>query len=196
MLVFQRRYNTLLVTGTTAIRVPIIKRGVADYAVGADWTPVAGDVKIAVGAAAPTNITTLPTAVTSGNAAFWEFILTAAELTAKQAVVTISDAAVKAVEDTCFSVETFGDPSAMRSDCLGSDGSVTFTYTVYRDDDVTPIPDCEVWCSSDIDGVYRSQSRVTDDLGQVVFRLNPMTAYFWRRHSAWTFDDPDQESVS
>lgn len=196
MLIFQRRYNTLLVTGTTAIRIPIVKRAVVDYAVGADWTPVAGDVKIAVGAAAPANVTNLPTAVAAGNTAFWEFVLTAAELLTKQAVVTISDAATKAVEDQFFVVETFGDPSAMRPDCLGSDGSVLFTYTVYEDDDVTPIPNCEVWVSSDISGVYRSQSRVTDALGQVQFRLNPMTAYFWRRHSSFTFTNPDTETVS
>lgn len=110
---FMRRYNTLTVTGTTAIRLPIIKRAVVDFAVGADWTPVAGDVKIAIDGAAPANVTNLPTAVASGNGAYWEFVLTAAELTCKQAIVTIVDAATKAVEDQCFLVETFGNASAM-----------------------------------------------------------------------------------
>ncbi len=110
---FTRKYNTLLVAGTTAIRIPMIKRGVVDYAVGADWTPAAGDVKIAVDNTAPTNVTNLPTAVASGNGAFWEFVLTAAELSSKQSVVTIVDAATKAVEDNAFIVETFGNASAM-----------------------------------------------------------------------------------
>ncbi len=113
MSVFLRKYNTLTVTGTTAIRIPMIKRGVVDFAVGADWTPAAGDVKIAIDGAAPTNVTNLPTATASGNTAYWEFILTAAELTSKSSVVTIADAATKAVEDQAFIVETFGNASAM-----------------------------------------------------------------------------------
>lgn len=110
---FLRKYNTLLVTGTTAIRIPIIKRGVVDYAVGADWTPAAGDVKINIDGAGAANVTNLPTAVAMGNTAYWEFVLTAAELSCKQCIVTISDAATKAVEDQCFNVETFGNASAM-----------------------------------------------------------------------------------
>jgi len=112
-MVFLRKYNTLLVTGTTAIRVPIIKRGVVDFAVGADWTPVAGDVKILIDGAAAANVTNLPTAVAAGNGAVWEFVLTAAELSGKQIQITIVDAATKAVEDQCFLIETYGNASAM-----------------------------------------------------------------------------------
>jgi hypothetical protein len=110
---FLRKYNTLTVTGSTAIRIPMIKRAVVDFAVGADWTPAAGDVKIAIDGTAPANVANLPTAVASGNGAFWEFILTAAELTCKQCVVVIADAATKAVEDQSFIVETYGNASAM-----------------------------------------------------------------------------------
>lgn len=108
-----RKYNTLLVTGTTAIRIPIVKRGVVDHAVGADWTPASGDVKISIDGAAPANVTNLPVATASGNSALWEFILTAAELSCKQAVITISDSATKVIEDDGFIVETFGHASAM-----------------------------------------------------------------------------------
>jgi len=110
---FLRKYNTLTITGSTAIRIPIIKRGVVDFAVGADWTPAAGDCKINIDGAGPANVTNLPTAVASGNGAYWEFVLTAAELSCKQAIVTVVDAATKAVEDQCFLVETFGNASAM-----------------------------------------------------------------------------------
>ena len=110
---FQRKYGTLLVTGTTSIRIPIIKRAAVDFALGADWTPAAGDVKVFVDAAAVANITNLPTAIASGNGAFWEFILTAAELTCKQLLVVVSDAATKSVEDQSFIVETYGNASAM-----------------------------------------------------------------------------------
>ena len=110
---FARKYNTLLVTGTTAIRVPIIKRAVVDFAVGADWTPVLGDVRILIDGAASANVTNLPTAIASGNGAVWEFVLTAAELLCKQAIVTVVDAATKTIEDQAFIVETFGNASAM-----------------------------------------------------------------------------------
>jgi hypothetical protein len=109
---FLRKYNTLLVTGTTSIRIPIIKRAVVDFALGADWTPAAGDVKVFVDAAAAANITNLPTAIASGNAAFWEFILTGAELTCQQLLVVVSDAATKVIEDQSFIVETYGNASA------------------------------------------------------------------------------------
>lgn len=110
---FLRKYGTLLVTGTTSIRIPIIKRAAVDFALGADWTPAAGDVKVFVDGAGVANITNLPTAIASGNGAFWEFILTAAELTCKQLLVVVADAATKAVEDQSFIVETYGNASAM-----------------------------------------------------------------------------------
>lgn len=110
---FTRLYATLLVTGTTAIKIPIVKRGSVDFAIGTDWTPANGDVKISKDGGAAANVTNLPTAVTMGNTAYWEFILTATELTCKCAVITVADAATKAVEDTQFNVETFGNSSAM-----------------------------------------------------------------------------------
>lgn len=106
------KYNTLLVTGTTAIRVPMIKRGVVDYAVGADWTPASGDVKVDVDGTI-SNITNLPTAVTEGNTALWEFILTAAETSGKSIRVVIADSATKAVEDNTLLFFTYGHASAM-----------------------------------------------------------------------------------
>ena len=112
-MVFLRKYGTLLVAGTTSVRIPIIKRSAVDFAVGADWTPVATDVRIAVDGAASANVTNLPTAVVAGNGAFWEFVLTAAELTGKQMIVTVVDAATKAVEDQSFLIETYGNASAM-----------------------------------------------------------------------------------
>ena len=110
---FTRKYNTLTVTGTTAIKIPIIKRGAIDFAVGADWTPASGDVKVRIDGGSAANVTNLPSAVAMGNTAYWEFVLTAAELTGKSIVVTVSDSATKAIEDQCFIIETFGDASAM-----------------------------------------------------------------------------------
>lgn len=87
--------------------VPLVKRGVTDFAVSADFTPASGDVKIDkddAGSAA--SITTLPTAVTMGNGAVWKYSLSASEMQATSKVtVTTVDAATKAVEDQCFTVE-------------------------------------------------------------------------------------------
>ena len=90
----------------THVYIPITKRGVVDFGVGADWTPAAGDVKVSIDGAAVANIGTLPTAIASGNTAFWDFSLSAAELTGKKIVVMVSDAATKAVEDDGFSIIT------------------------------------------------------------------------------------------
>jgi hypothetical protein len=94
------------------VYVPIIKRAVVDFAVGADWTPAAGDVKISKDGGAAANVTNLPTAITMGNTAMWDFSLTATEMQAAQVNVTVADAATKAVEDQMFLISTYGNASA------------------------------------------------------------------------------------
>jgi hypothetical protein len=94
------------------IYIAIPKAGSANHAVGADWTPAAGDVKISKDGGAAANVTNLPTAIAMGNSALWDFSLTATELQAAQIVVTVSDSATKAVDDTGFEVETYGNASA------------------------------------------------------------------------------------
>jgi hypothetical protein len=108
--VYLRKYAT----GTGAdIDMPMVKRGVVDYAVGADWTPAAGDVKVSIDGGAAANIGTLPTAVAMGNTAYWKFVFSNAELTGKRITVTVADSATKAVEDQMFTIETYGNVSAM-----------------------------------------------------------------------------------
>lgn len=109
-----RKYNTAT-AAATHVSLPLIKRGVVDYAVSADWTPAAGDVKLTKDGdyANTANITTLPTAKTHGNTALWEFQFSATELSCKKLEVTIADAATKAVEDQTFFIETYGNASAM-----------------------------------------------------------------------------------
>lgn len=94
------------------IYIPMIKRGVVDFALSADWTPATGDVKISKDGAAAANVTNLPGAITMGNTAVWDFSLTATEMQAAQVVVTVSDAATKAVEDQTIVIETYGNASA------------------------------------------------------------------------------------
>src|SRR5262252_5003058 len=94
------------------IYVPMVKRAVVDFAVGADWNPAAGDVKISKDGAAAVNVTNLPVAIAMGNGAIWDFAMTATEMQAAQIMVTVADSATKAVEDQYFSIETYGNINA------------------------------------------------------------------------------------
>lgn len=102
-----RKYNT-----ATHVYIPMVKRGVVDFAVSADWTPSAGDVKVSIDGAAAANIGTLPSAITMGNGAYWDFTIASGEVTGKKIAVTIADSATKAVEDNMFLIETYGHASA------------------------------------------------------------------------------------
>jgi hypothetical protein len=97
------------------IRIPMVKRGVVDHAVSADWTPSAGDVKISKDGGAAANVTNLPTAIAMGNSTIWEFSLTATEMQAAEVNVTIGDSATKAVEDSAFDIETYGNASGQHA---------------------------------------------------------------------------------
>lgn len=107
----------------TTIVFPLIKAGSNDFAVSADYTPVAGDVKISKdeGAAANTTTTT-PTALTMGNGAVWTLALTATEMQAARITVTIIDATTKAVNDQAILIETFSAGSGTVDINRWSDG--------------------------------------------------------------------------
>jgi len=102
-----RKYAT-----ATHIYVPMVKRGVVDYAVGADWTPAAGDVKVSIDGGAAANIATLPVAVAMGQTAYWDFAFSSGETTGKKIVCTVGDSATKAVEDQMITILTYGNASA------------------------------------------------------------------------------------
>lgn len=104
------------------IYIPIIKRAVVDFAVSADWTPAAGDVKISKDGGAAASVTNLPVAIAMGNGAIWDYSLTATEMQAAQVVVTTVDSATKAVEDQSFIIQTYGNASALLSGIDFTDG--------------------------------------------------------------------------
>lgn len=53
------------------------------------------------------------------------------------------------------------------------------------------IPDARVYVSSDTAGVTRSDTRVSDSIGQVVFDLTSgETYYIWRTHNEYVFSNP------
>jgi len=112
---YYRKYGVTL-TGGTAISIPMIKAGFADFATNSDWTPVAGDVLVSTDDGTEANIGTLPT-YTNGA---WKFVLTGTNLTGKRCRVRIVDSPTKAVEDNFFDVETFGDANALLVFDLGT----------------------------------------------------------------------------
>lgn len=117
-----------------------------DIAVSADWTPASGDVKVSIDGAASANITTLPTAVAMGGLAYWRFTLSNAELTGKEIVVVVDDAAIA---DDGFVVETVGHVSAMWPNVTVDSNIVsmaanTVTASALATDAVTEIVDAAV----------------------------------------------------
>ena len=119
MSAFLRKYGQ----GTGSdVFIPLLRRGIVDFAVGADYTPSAGDVKLSLNGAAAVNIGTLPVAVAMGNTAMWQFVFTNAELQAATIAVTLSDSATKAVEDQMFLIETYGHASALHAFDLDTAG--------------------------------------------------------------------------
>lgn len=88
----------------TSITIPLIKAGTEDFAASGDWTPATGDVKISKDGGAFANITTLPSAVSGGNA--WSFSFSATEMQANRIEVLIVDSATKAVKDDGFAIDT------------------------------------------------------------------------------------------
>src|SRR5882724_8968140 len=115
------------------IYIPVVKRAVVDFAVGADWTPAAGDVKISKDGGAAANVTNLPTAIAMGNAALWDFSITATEMQAAQVEVTVADSATKAVEDQGFIIETYGNASAQHAADLSAADSNNYLKVDVRD---------------------------------------------------------------
>lgn len=100
----------------TTFEFPMIKRGVTDFALNADWTPAAGDAAVSKdnGAVVDTTNTVANAGGTpTRGAALWKLTLTATELTCAVAEVQIVDAATKAVEDQGIIIFTYGHASAM-----------------------------------------------------------------------------------
>jgi hypothetical protein len=98
-----RKYGT-----ATTIYFPLIDAGTRNFAGSGDYTHVSGDVRISKDGAASATANGTPTVVTMNNGSMWKLALTATEMEAKTVVVTIIDAATKAIEDQMIVIETYG----------------------------------------------------------------------------------------
>ena len=74
-------------------------------------------------------------------------------------------------------------------------GAVSWTYTVTDSVTGLQIDGVEVWVSTDILGASIVASGNTDSYGVVTFMLDAGTVYVWRKHSGYTFSNPDTETV-
>lgn len=91
----------------------VIKTGGTSYALAADWTPVAGDIKVSVDNGTPANINALPTYVANVG---WRWVLSVAETTGKMTKILIKDQDGPAIQEQFFVVTTRDHPSAHRPD--------------------------------------------------------------------------------
>jgi hypothetical protein len=101
------KYGTAL-----TVRIPLIKAGSNNFAVGADYTPVAGDTKITRDGGGAQNTVNNPAALVMGNGAIWTLVIAATELQSAEVVITCIDAATKAIEDQALIIHTYGNASA------------------------------------------------------------------------------------
>lgn len=75
-------------------------------------------------------------------------------------------------------------------------GSVLKTYTQLLDG--LPLPDCQVWMSTDLLQANIIAGGITDALGKVYLYPNVPTGttlYVWRRKSGYEFTNPDVETM-
>ena len=91
------------------INFPMIKVGSRDFAIGSDWTPVAGDVQISKDEGAFADAANLPIHEGRGS---WSLALAFGELNAARIIVSVIDSATKAVEDQEIIIDTYGSVSA------------------------------------------------------------------------------------
>ena len=88
-----------------------------------------------------------------------------------------------------------GDAFVSSRTTLGA-GAIEWTYTLTSSVDGAPIPDADVWVSTDNLGANVIASGRTNALGVVTFYLDAGNVYIWRQKSGWNFVNPDLEVVS
>lgn len=95
--------------------------------------------------------------------------------------------------DSDFSLQ--GCPACQDPCCLGA-GAEEVIYELTSDVDGTPIPDANIWVTTDVAGTNVIASGLTNALGTITFWLDVGTYYVWRFKTGWTFDNPDIEQVT
>ena len=74
-------------------------------------------------------------------------------------------------------------------------GANEFTYTLTETGSGDPIPDADVWATTDAAGTVVVASGRTNQLGKVTFYLDAGPIYIWRQKSGFNFTNPDTEVI-
>jgi hypothetical protein len=81
-------------------------------------------------------------------------------------------------------------------DSITGSGKTKWTYTLTLPDSTTPIPEANVWITTDIEGNNIIGSTVTDSYGQANFAVDKGTIYVWCAKTGYKFNNPDTEVVA
>lgn len=98
------------------------------------------------------------------------------------------------VTDSFVHYERFNLPSNSGG-ATAEAGAIEWTYNVTNDFTGEPIPDVDVWVTSDEEGSLTLGAGRTDAYGNVTFYLDAGTVYVWCQKSGWNFTNPDTEEV-
>jgi hypothetical protein len=90
---------------------------------------------------------------------------------------------------------TFLDQKISLTNASPGAGAIQFTYTLTEAGSGDPIPDADVWATSDSAGSTVLASGRTDVSGEVTFYLDAGTVYIWRQKAGWDFVNPQVGSV-
>jgi hypothetical protein len=160
-------------------------------------TLAAGDVQVSTDGAALANTTNAPTTNPAGSVVA-EVTLTAAEMNGDIIVVAWSDAAGAQWQDQTWILH----PTSTTFAASFPAGAIEFTYTLTNSVSGAPLPNADVWVTTDIAGtniVWRGTTDafgVARDVQNNLPLLDAGTYYFWRQLIGFTFTNPDTEIVS
>jgi hypothetical protein len=146
--------------------VPVVVAGSDDLAVSADWTPQAGDVKVSKNQGNVANITTLPVLVGGTGSVLWDFALSATEMQAAEIAIQVVDSATKAIKDTVFRIQTYGDASAQFAFDLASNNVFSSNTVAEMSQGTPPVsPTAEQMLNYLYREIVRSKIIVDTDTG-------------------------------
>jgi len=94
---------------SVTVRFRLVKKGVVDLAVGTDWTPGAGDVKVSIDGGALQNTIHLPTNTPNGSR-WWALVLDSTEVTGQ--IIGVEMHAPASIEDQALDFYTYGNANA------------------------------------------------------------------------------------
>ena len=109
-------------------------------------------------------------------------------------LVAMKGATFDTLTDSLEAIRNRGDAYWTTGAPSGS-GAVSWTYTLTSSVDSAPIPDAQVWVTTDIAGIIIVASNTTDSFGKVTFMLDAGTYYVWRQKTGFDFVNPDTEVV-